>query len=35
VLKKSSQPELAQEFVDLVTGAAGRDVLDRAGFGKP
>jgi molybdate transport system substrate-binding protein len=35
VLMKSSQPELAQEFVDLVTGAVGRDVLDRAGFGKP
>lgn len=34
-LKKSSQPQLAQQFVDLVTGAAGQPILNRAGFGEP
>ncbi len=35
VLAGSEDAELAQEFVDLVTGDAGRQVLADAGFGKP
>ena len=35
VLAGATQPELAQEFVDLVTGPQGQQVLDDAGFGKP
>jgi molybdate transport system substrate-binding protein len=35
VLKRSSQPALAQKFVDLVTGATGQQVLNQAGFAKP
>jgi molybdate transport system substrate-binding protein len=35
VLKQSDHADLAQEFIDLVTGAKGRQVLDRAGFGTP
>jgi molybdate transport system substrate-binding protein len=34
-LKKAGQPGPAQKFIDAVTGAAGRKILDRAGFGKP
>ena len=35
VLAGSKDTELAQEFVDLVTGDDGRQVLADAGFGKP
>ena len=35
VLKQSKDQDLAGRFVDLVTGDAGRKVLDAAGFGKP
>jgi molybdate transport system substrate-binding protein len=35
VLKHASQPALAQKFVDLVTGATGRRVLNQAGFANP
>ncbi len=31
----SQVPELAQGFIDLVTGAQGQDMLSDAGFGKP
>ncbi|MGA1838166.1 molybdate ABC transporter substrate-binding protein [Herbiconiux sp. 11R-BC] len=31
----SKTPELAQAFVDFVTGSAGQGVLQAAGFGKP
>ena len=31
----SEQPDLAQAWVDLVTGEAGRSVLESAGFGLP
>ena len=34
-LKESENPELAQEFVDLVTSQEGRTVLHDAGFAKP
>jgi molybdate transport system substrate-binding protein len=34
-LKDSENPELAQEFVDLVTSRQGRAVLRDAGFAKP
>jgi len=34
-LKDSENPELAQEFVDLVTSRQGQAVLRAAGFGKP
>ncbi|QBJ20549.1 MULTISPECIES: molybdate ABC transporter substrate-binding protein [Kocuria] len=34
-LKKSEQPQLATEFVDLVTGERGQEVLKDAGFGAP
>nr|CRL73637.1 molybdenum ABC transporter periplasmic molybdate-binding protein [Mycolicibacterium malmesburyense] len=34
-LKDSSQPALAQEFIDAVTGETGQRVLDEAGFGRP
>lgn len=34
-LKDSSQRDLAQSFVDAVTGEAGRRVLTAAGFGQP
>jgi molybdate transport system substrate-binding protein len=33
VLKNAPQPQLAQQFEDLVTGDAGRRVLQDAGFG--
>ncbi|MFZ0835017.1 MAG: molybdate ABC transporter substrate-binding protein [Mycobacterium sp.] len=33
-LRQSRKPELAREFVDLVTGEAGRKVLSAAGFAK-
>jgi molybdate transport system substrate-binding protein len=33
VLKDAPQAELAQQFVDLVTGAAGQNELQAAGFG--
>jgi molybdate transport system substrate-binding protein len=35
ILKHASQPALAQKFVDLVTGATGRQVLTQAGFASP
>ncbi len=35
VTSGSEQPDLAQAWVDLVTGEAGRDVLGAAGFGLP
>jgi len=35
VLKQSDHADLAQQFVELVTGPEGRQVLDQAGFGKP
>jgi molybdate transport system substrate-binding protein len=35
VLKRASQPALAQKFVDLVTGATGQGVLTQAGFASP
>jgi molybdate transport system substrate-binding protein len=35
ILKHASQPALAQKFVDLVTGATGRQVLAQAGFASP
>ncbi|WP_435744221.1 molybdate ABC transporter substrate-binding protein [Nocardioides sp. SYSU DS0663] len=34
-LRASDHPELAQEFVGLVLGQEGRQVLDDAGFGRP
>ena len=34
-LQQSKHADLAQQFVDLVTGSTGRQVLDKAGFGKP
>ncbi|WP_434085111.1 molybdate ABC transporter substrate-binding protein [Mycobacterium paraterrae] len=35
VLKKASQSELAEKFVDLVTGPTGQRVLGQAGFDGP
>jgi molybdate transport system substrate-binding protein len=35
ILKQTSQPALAQKFVDLVTGATGQGVLTQAGFASP
>ena len=35
VLKDTQRFELAQSFVDVVTGEVGQKVLDRAGFAKP
>ena len=35
VLKSAPQADLAQKFVDLVTGEAGQKVLSQAGFAKP
>lgn len=34
-LARSENPELATKFVEFVTGEAGRQVLDAAGFGTP
>jgi molybdate transport system substrate-binding protein len=34
-LTQSKHPGLARQFVDLVTGSTGRQVLQKAGFGKP
>jgi molybdate transport system substrate-binding protein len=34
-LDQSKNADLAQQFVDLVTGATGQQVLAKAGFGKP
>ncbi len=34
-LDQSQHADLAQQFVDLVTGATGQQILQRAGFGKP
>ena len=34
-LKQSEHSDLAQDFVDLVTGSTGQQVLAKAGFGKP
>ena len=35
VLEQSEHPELAQKFIDLVTGEAGQKVLNAAGFAAP
>lgn len=35
VLTKAPQAALAHKFVDTVTGEAGRQILERAGFAKP
>lgn len=35
VLKNAPQPALAQRFQAAVTGQAGRQILDRAGFARP
>ncbi|HET9876436.1 MAG TPA: molybdate ABC transporter substrate-binding protein [Mycobacterium sp.] len=35
VLKNTAQSELAQKFVNLVTGATGQKILHAAGFGNP
>lgn len=35
VLKRASQPALAQKFVSLVAGATGQRVLNQAGFANP
>jgi molybdate transport system substrate-binding protein len=35
VLTQSHEPDLAQQFVDLVTGSTGQQVLQKAGFGTP
>jgi molybdate transport system substrate-binding protein len=35
VLTDAQNPELAQKFVDLVTGAAGQKILTAAGFAQP
>ena len=35
VLGQAREPDLAQEFVDLVLSGTGRDVLDAAGFSLP
>ena len=34
-LKQSKSSDLAQRFVDLVTGSTGQQVLAKAGFGRP
>ena len=34
-LAKASDADLAQAFVDLITGSKGKDVLTKAGFGTP
>jgi molybdate transport system substrate-binding protein len=34
-LTQSEHADLAQEFVDLVTGSSGQRVLQKAGFGRP
>jgi molybdate transport system substrate-binding protein len=34
-LKQSGHADLAQAFVDLVTGSTGQQTLQKAGFGKP
>ncbi len=34
-LEQSNHADLAQQFVDLVTGSTGQQVLAQAGFGKP
>jgi molybdate transport system substrate-binding protein len=34
-LKQSDHEDLAQEFVDLVLGSTGQQVLQQAGFGQP
>jgi molybdate transport system substrate-binding protein len=34
-LKQSKAPDLAQKFIDAVTGEAGQKVLNAAGFTKP
>jgi molybdate transport system substrate-binding protein len=34
-LTQSKDADLAQQFVDLVTGSTGQQVLQKAGFGKP
>lgn len=35
ILGRAPRPELAQTFVDFVTGEAGRHILSRAGFAQP
>jgi molybdate transport system substrate-binding protein len=34
-LSQSEHADLAQQFVDLVTGSTGQQVLQKAGFGAP
>ena len=34
-LQQSDHADLAQKFIDLVTGSSGQQVLQKAGFGKP
>jgi len=34
-LKQSDHEDLAQDFVDLVTGSTGQQILQKAGFGNP
>jgi molybdate transport system substrate-binding protein len=34
-LDQSDNPDLAKEFVDLVTGSSGQQILQKAGFGQP
>jgi molybdate transport system substrate-binding protein len=31
----AARPDLGQRFIDLITGAAGRDVLAQNGFSEP
>jgi len=35
VLREAAEPELAQDWLDLLTSDAGRSVLHEAGFGRP
>ena len=35
VLKQSENPDLAANFVDLVTAEGGQEILSQAGFAKP
>lgn len=35
LLNNATRPELATKFIDLAVGMQGREILDRAGFGKP
>lgn len=35
VLRDAAEPDLARDWLDLLTSPAGRSVLDEAGFGRP